>query len=225
MQQRQQRTLVAFQNVLGFLKEHPLRPEPPLLASMRRSLEATTHRIQALSNSQLQATLDISGDVRERVKELRRLYMMPLARVAARRLAYSGDAERALRVPHARDDAFTVATAALRMADALIPHQRLLSSAGCSREFLREFRRKARELALTSRTAMKARQRRTDATSSLAKEFEKGMETLLVIEGLIMMHGGNVSEWKQTRKVRRPIGRPRKKRRSPVPRPLDSLTS
>jgi hypothetical protein len=221
MDNRQQRTLQSFEHVLTFLDQNRVTPEPPLLAGMRKSLRASITRIRSFAADQMTAGNSVSGRVDVRVGKLRRDGMMPLVRIAKPLLAFAPGVEAALRVPHARSDAYTVATAALRMADALAPHVKLLSSAGYSKDFLRQFRQEARDLALVVKNAESARLRRTKATDAIAAEFKKAMRTVMVIEGLVMHHLGSdkntVAHWKNRRRVSARIGRPRSRGKKLLP--------
>jgi len=218
MDNRQQRTLRAFENVLIYCEQHPVNPEPPLLAGMRKSLRASIARIERLGSDQWDATRAMNGGVPLRVRLLRRDKMMPLVRIAKPLLAFAPGVERALRVPHARSDALTVATAALKMADAIAPHTKLLASAGYSKDFVRDFRAEARALALVARNADKARANRSKATQAIAAEIKKAMQTVMVLEGLVMLHIGSnkssVGLWKNRRRVSARIGRPKQRRKT-----------
>lgn len=183
MDNRQQRTLESFQRDLVFIVQHPITPEPPLLVAMRKSLRASIARINSLATEQRSAKDSISGQVDARVRKLRRDHMMPLMRIAKPLLAFAPGVEAALRVPHARSDAYTVAVTALRMADAVAPHAKLLLSAGYSKDYLKQFRHEARQLALVVKSTESARIRRSKATATIAAEFEKAKKTVTVIEG------------------------------------------
>ena len=221
MDNRQERTTIAFEKVEIYLDQNPVRPEPPLLAGMRKSLRASVTRIRTLEAEQSDAKYSISGRVDVRVSKLRRDRMMPLVRIAKPLLTFAPGVEAALRVPHARSDARTVAMAALRIADALAPHARLLSAAGLSKDYLRAFRQEARDLGLAAKNAESARARRSKATHALAAEFRKAMKTLTVIEGLVMLHHGSgknaVQHWKTRRRVSKRIGRPRSRNKHDSP--------
>ena len=88
----------------------------------------------------------------------------------------------------------------------------MLTSAGYSPTFLTELQHEARELALAAKQTDAARQTRAKATSDLAREFAKGMQTVQVIEGLILMHHAHnqvaLAVWKGRRRVTKRIGRP-----------------
>ena len=215
MDNRQQRTLLAFEKILIFCDQHPVNPEPPLLTGMRKSLRASIARIESFRSDQYDATRAMDGSVALRVRKLRRDKMMPLVRIAKPLLAFAPGVERSLRVPHARSDALTVATAALKMADAIAPHAKLLASAGYSKDFVRDFRAEARALALVARNADRARVSRSKATASIATEFKKAMQTVTVLEGLVMLHIGSnkskVDHWKNRRRVSARMGRPKQR--------------
>jgi len=223
MDNRQERMLTTFHTILFFLERHPISPEPPLLAGMRKSLEASLTKLRAHGLTQHMALNLSAGSVEHRRRALRRDRMMPLVRIAKPLLAFAPGVSRALQVPHARADAHTVATAAMRMADALAPHNRLLISAGYPRDFLKTLRLEARDLALVTTRVESAREKRSKATAAIAAEFKKAKKTVTVIEGLVMLHIGSnrnsVKYWRQQRRVSARLGRPlqRKSRARPAP--------
>src|SRR5690349_12482585 len=187
MDTRQQRTVTAFQNVLIFVKQHPIKPEVPLLARTVAQLNDVIHRIRELGQRQ-HSVHTVAGGAAPRVRHLRgglRREMMELVRIAAPVLAYS-PAEAALKVPHARASAQAVADAAVAIADALTPHGRLLRDAGYPKEFLKEFRARAKALASWEDGAVKARTARSLATRDIADAFKEGTRAVTVIEGLVM---------------------------------------
>ena len=123
-----------------------------------------------------------AGPAALRVKYLRTLLrrdMMALVRIAGPELAYS-PAEVAVKVPHARASAQRVAEAAVAMAEALAPHAKLLKDAGYPREFLKEFRTRAKALASWEQGATKARTDRSLATTEIAEAFKEGMQAVMV---------------------------------------------
>lgn len=63
MDNRQQRTLRAFHNILIYCEQHPVKPEPPLLTGMRKSLQASITRIERLRSDQSDATRAMNGGV------------------------------------------------------------------------------------------------------------------------------------------------------------------
>lgn len=215
MNNRQERTLASFLSVLQFLDRHPIRPEPPLLTEKRAELQEAMDRIRKLGGEQNSAKRATKGYVEHKRRRLRRDRMMPLVRIAKPILAFAPGAEAALRVPHARADALTVAAAGLRMATALERHAGLLASAGYPKTFLAEFKAESRELALVARKSEDARKRRTSLTREIAAEFKKAMKTVTVIEGLVMLHLGTnkiaVEYWRGRRRVPSRMGRPKKR--------------
>ena len=156
----------------------------------------------------------MNGDVAKRRKKLRREDMIPLVRTAKPLFDFAPGVQQVLRVPHARADAQTVASAALQMADVLKPHSKLLAAAGYTTGYFRDLRAEARTLALTARTTEKARTRRSEATAAIAAEFEKANKTLTVIEGFVMRAFANSPDilrfWRSRRRVSARMGRPRK---------------
>jgi hypothetical protein len=156
-------------------------------------------------------------------RSLRRHRLMPLVRIARPVLRFAPGAEKVLRVPHARADAMTVAQAALDIARALRPHGKLLASAGVSKTFMADLQSEARQLALAAKTTAAARQKQVKATRAIAQEFRKAMETVTMIEGMVMLHFAKspamLDLWRNRRRVSARIGRPpsRKNRRAATP--------
>ena len=217
MDTRQRRTIASFGNVLIFLEQHPLKPEVPLLGRTVARLEAVIHRIQELGSRQ-GGVYTASGGTAPRVRQLKavlRREMMALVRIAAPELAYS-PAEAALRVPHARASAQVVAECAVAMAEAVSPHGRLLKDAGYPKEFLREFRARAKALASWEQGATKARNERSIATTDIAEAFKEGMRLVTVIEGLVMRSYAHqprmLQLWRNRRRVSKRIGRPKRRK-------------
>ena len=212
MEKRQERTLVAFRNVLVFVDQNPITPEPPLLTGMKRSLEGSMQKITELGIEQGTAMMFRVTHVERDRKLLRRERLLPLVRIARPILRYAPGVENVLRVPHARADAITVAEAAIEMAKVLKPHRKLLVSAGMAPDFLAQLQHEARQLALAAKHTAAARQKQARATAALAKEFKKAMETVTVIEGIIMLHfardSATLKLWRNRRRVSARIGRP-----------------
>jgi hypothetical protein len=221
MDNRQQRTIEMFQRTLRFIENNPITPEPALLAKMTRSLSTCIARLQTLHLQQSGTVGDMSArDVQLLRDHLRRGVMMPLVRIARPTLAFAPGVEQVLRVPHARADSATIATHALALAKAVTPHARLLASAGYSKEFLAEFTRDAGRLAAIATETDRARQRRARATLAIQREIEKGMQTVSVIEGIVMAHTtpddrkGTMQLWRKMRRVHGRMGRPRTRGRT-----------
>jgi hypothetical protein len=216
MEKRQQRTVRAFEQTLIFLQRYPISPEPPLLTGMRKSLRASIDRIRQLGVTQMNTVTLDGGKVNHRRQHLRRTRMMPLVRIAKPLLAFAPGVEKPLRIPHARADALTVAESALALAKMLKPHQKLLRSAGYPPTFLAELQHEARELALAAKRTAAARQAQAKATAAIAREFAKGMQTVSVIEGLVMLHLAKdeaaLDMWRWHRRVGARVGRPPRRR-------------
>ncbi|MEX2177368.1 MAG: hypothetical protein WD801_01570 [Gemmatimonadaceae bacterium] len=215
MDSRQARTIASFRHILVFLDQHPITPEPPLLTEMRKSLEASMNRLHRLGAEQQTSWSALGKNVEQRRKELRRERMMPLVRIARPLMAFAPGVERPLRVPHARASARQVADAALAMADALKGHTTLLRSAGFPKDFLKEFRHEARQLARAIKQTNAVRDKRATATAAVAAEMKKAMTTVTVIEGLVMLHfskdRATIKYWRERRRVSARLGRPRRR--------------
>jgi hypothetical protein len=213
MENRQRRTHAAFGVVLDFLGQHPMTPEPPLLAKMRNELTRSYTRLNELGVKQYAANItDAAKDIARLRQRLRRERMMPMVRIAKPLLKFAPGAESALRVSHARADTMTVAADALRMAKVLAPHAKLIASAGYSTSFISEFRAEARALAAAATNVDKARQARSHITGAIAAEIKNGMKAMTVIEGILMPAFAKdaVLEqlWRNRRRIPKRAGRP-----------------
>lgn len=221
MDNRQHRTLQTFQRILIHLKQHPLTPEPPLLAKMKQSLTASMVRMQELAQQQRSAADGVSGvDIRRMRQHMRRQVLMPLVRIAKPLLKFAPGTEHVLRVPHARTDTATIAMHALNVAKALTPHAKLLTSAGYSKNFIMEFKKEAQQLASVSTDTVKARQRRSRATAAIGQELKKAMGTVSVIEGILLAHvppsdRAALELWRGARRVPARVGRPLERGKRP----------
>lgn len=218
MEKRQLRTIRALEQILAFLEKYPITPEPPLLTGMRKSLRASIDRIRRFGTEQLTVVMLRGSSVEHRRRLLRRQRLMPLVRIAKPLLAFAPGAERALRVPHARADALTVAEAAIQMAKVLKPHRKLLTSAGYPPTFLADLQHEARELALAAKRTAAARESQAKATAGIAREFAKAMKTVTVIEGLVMLYHAKdrraLEMWRWHRRVGARVGRPPRRKGS-----------
>lgn len=212
MNNRQQRTLEAFNRALIYFGEHQITPEPPLLTELCDALRSTIHRAEELRQDQASAAYDMKPLVDQRKEKLRRGRMMVLARLGGPYFRHS-PMEPLLQVPHKKSNAQQVAEAALGLAEAFEEHRELLVAAGLSAEFLDEMRREAQDLRLSARRSDSARNRRSLATRDLAEELAKGMMILDQLEGLVLAHHWNnkhtMRYWQQWRRVPRRMGRPR----------------
>jgi hypothetical protein len=174
MDNRQERTLEALRRVDDFLAHPALQPQPPLLMRMHKQLSRSITRIMDMASIQFMPGNEVDGPrgVDRLRRHIRRDRMMPLVKIAKPLVKFAPGTAAALRVPHARADAATVATAALSLAAALKPHTKLIVSAGYDRNFLHDLRADARALREAVHFTSKARQQRSRATHVIASEFK-----------------------------------------------------
>lgn len=209
MDQRQLRTVQTFERILLFFKQEKVEPEPPLLAQKQLELAESVARLHELH---VKHEPRKRNRVRDLSQQLRRERMIPMARLMKRLLAFAPGVERVLRVPHARADALTIATAALEMAKVMEPHMALLLSAGVSPTSAADLRAEAERLALTLKGADEARELRGQLTREIAEEMKSAMATLEVIDGMMVVHYARnpvlLKHWKHRRKVGKRMGRP-----------------
>ena len=221
MDKRQTRTVTALRRVVGYVDNHPLPSPPPLLLQTRTKLQASIQRIETLATKQDTARHTVEGlPATEASRRLRRGKMMPLVRIARPLLKFAPGVEKVMRVPHARSDALTVATAALEMVKLLKPHRKLLVSAGLPGDFLADLRAEADAMAASARRAEKVRRVRSEATAALARELKEAKKHVTVIEGILMFHQKDDVKlflWKHDRRVGARMGRPPQKKTPPPP--------
>ena len=227
MENRQQRTIMLFQSVLRFIKRYALDPEPRLMTKMRAALEVCLARLIELRSDQSLAAAIIGSYTRhvKRLKmQMRRKHMMPLVRIAKPLLKFAPGAERILRVPHTRSDVRTITTHAAQMAKLLKPHAKLIASAGHSEDLVGDFRKELDALAGASREVDNARKMRTRTTREIAQEIKKGMDAVMVIEGMMMSHyyaeKGILELWRGARRIPARKGRPPERQRTGQERQL-----
>jgi hypothetical protein len=181
--------------------------------SLTRLLDYYTTQIASTRTLTGELSLD---DLRNRIRRER---MMPLVKVAKPLLKFAPGTAAALRIPHARASSTEVATAAIRLFEALKPHQKLLASAGYSKGFLLQMRKEADVIALAVKRSDKARQKRARATASITAEFKKAMGAVTVMEGILAARLSRDpvfrAQWRAARRVTARIGRPRKRRTDP----------
>lgn len=221
MDNRQGRSVAAHTRVVLNVDASGIDPMPPLLLKTRNQLQGCIDRLQILRQRQHSAGLAVDGPrPRDASRTLRREKMMPLVRIARPLLKFAPGVERVMRVPHARSDAMTVATAAREMAKMLKPHQKLLKSAGLPNDFLAELRRDADTLAASVKRSEKVRRVRSAATAAIARELKEARKHVTVIEGILMFHlkdTTKLSVFKSERRVHARIGRPKRRKTAPQP--------
>jgi len=129
---------------------------------MRTQLGESITRIRAHQQTQMAAATTLTGEMSldQLRNRLRRERMMPLVKVAKPLLKFAPGTAAALRIPHARASSTDVASAAIRLSDALKPHHKLLASAGYSKDFLLQMRKEADIIALAVKRSDKVRQKR-----------------------------------------------------------------
>lgn len=214
MNDRQERTIEAFQRALLFFDIHPITPEPPLLLKLRASLTGVVRQVNQLQLAQMEAERDMKAQVERRKEKLRRDRMMVLKRIAGKEFRNT-PIELLLQVPHKTANAQEVAQAALRFADAFEDHRQMIIDAGKPADFLDQMRSEGHDLQLSERRSGTARSRRSHATRDIADELSNGMDIVDRLEGLVLAHHGSnhkaMQYWKQWRRVPKRRGRPRRR--------------
>lgn len=214
MHERQTQILHSLKGGDLYFDRHRIEPEPPLLVGKRQQLKENVARLEELEQQQVRFAKETVMKLEGRRRELREKRMLPLKSIAKGQLLFAPGADAALKVPHARASAQVVAAAALRMATALMPHAKLLSSAGVGKDFLKQMNHEARSLALTAKENAASRRRRAGLTAEIASELKKGLAILAVIEGMVVLHGtrDQIADWRMMRRRPKKLGRPRKVR-------------
>ena len=222
MDNRQRRMLEALMRTHTASGQPYVGEQPPLFSRMRTQLGESITRIRAHQQTQMAAASTLTGEMSldQLRNRLRRERMMPLVKVAKPLLKFAPGTAAALRIPHARASSTDVASAAIRLFDALKPHHKLLASAGYSKDFLLQMRKEADIIALAVKRSDKARQKRAHATASLTAELKKAMDAVTVMEGILAAKLAKDpvfrSRWRVARRVTARIGRPKKRRADPA---------
>jgi hypothetical protein len=195
MENRQQRIVESFERVLIYLQQNPVKPEPPLLTSTKRSLAASIERLKDLQQEQMPKASGVEAMVK------------PL-------LKFAPGMEKALRVPHARADAAAVAAHTLEVMKTLAPHAEILTSAGLGEDYVAQVTGEAEWLGSASARADEARQRRSRATAAIRDVIRKGMDDVTVVEGILLAHARSTGRsemafWRGMRRVKGRLGRPK----------------
>jgi hypothetical protein len=224
MDTRQRRMLEALMRTQAAAELPDLGPQPPLFNRMRTQLDKSITRIWDHQHTQRAAASSLTGEASldQLRNRIRRERMMPLVKVAKPLLKFAPGTAAALRVPHARASSTDVATAAIRLFEALKRHHKLLASAGYPKDFLLEMRNEADIIAQAVKRSEDARRKRAHATASLAAELKKGMHAVTVMEGILAAKLASDPvfrvKWQAARRVTARIGRPRTRRGDPVAR-------
>lgn len=137
MDNRQIRMLEALMRTHTIASQPELDGQPPLFSRMRTQLGESLTRLRDYHTTQIVATTTLTGELSldQLRNRIRRDRMMPLVKVAKPLLKFAPGTAAALCSPHARASSTDVATAAIRLFDALKPHHKLLASAGYRRTF------------------------------------------------------------------------------------------
>jgi hypothetical protein len=221
MDNRQIRTLEALIRTHAITGTPEVGPQPPLFSRMRTQLGESITRLSDYHTTQKASAYWLTGemsldDLRNRIRRER---MMPLVKIARPLLKFAPGTAAALRIPHARASSTDVATAAIRLFEALKRHHKLLASAGYSKDFLLEMRKEADVIALAVKRSDKARQQRAHATASIAAEFKRALGAITVMEGILAPRFASDrvfrARWRVARRITARIGRPRKRRADP----------
>jgi len=213
MDNRQFRTIHMFRRVLECLDHHGIEPEPPLLIRQRQALTKTMGALSELGATQDLATRQArTGSAVQHLRQkLRRERLIPLSRIAKPLLKFAPGTQVVMRVPHARTDTLTLAQHGEKVAQVLSRHTRLLASAGFSKDFLVDLRTESRELAAMAQAHSKSMQRLSRATVEVKRHIKKGMDTVMVADGIILAHTRDASllaAWRNARRIERKTGRP-----------------
>lgn len=217
MNERQRETIERFRNAFGFFAGNPIPHAPPLVSDMCGQLRKSLARIEQADRVQNHHPVAGRGRVPERRDSLRRTKLIPLRRIALPLMKNIPGARAALSVPATHASAATVAAAAVRMVDYLLPKSGLLRSAGVTKDFLRDLKAEARALALSTRERETWLARRSEATRIIRAEITKGLGAISTLDGLVALHAPEqLDGFRGVSGIHARVGRPRKvKRRRP----------
>ena len=187
-------------------------------ARLLTDLDACVAAIKKLRYAQDLGGLSRSNhadDGRQRREQLRRGHMLPIRRDVLLLLRDEPGLEAAMAVPHATASNATMVAAARRMAAALkTRHRTFLVREGMPRELLAGLTTAAAALRAWEESTTAAVKASTLATRELRERLAEGGRLQTAIEGIVM--GLSVSNpkiwdfWRDERRRRKKMGRPRK---------------
>ena len=214
MNQRQDRTLVAYRGALGWVGRRPLAFAPELSHLCER-LDATVEAIEHAAGTQELRGGKLLGEARRRLDQVRERHMLPLVRLTRRLFAGDARTQTALRVPHKRAAADELFAASVSIVKTLRPQRKFLAESRVDPhriDRLREETRQVKQLfdAANARTPQSA-----IATRRLPALFAEARADFVAIDALVRLACTPVElhEWRSVTRVPKRMGRPRKQKR------------
>ena len=222
MDNRQLRDVERYQRILVYLGRTPIKPAPPLLASLKEELAASVARLRELGNEQHIAAKYVRHSSVESLRQyVRQRMMMPAVRMARSYLRFAPGAEQVLRVPHARASTATVAARGHELADMMEPHVDVFASAGFGTGFVADLRERADALANAGARLDEARQRLSRTTMEVREELKNAKRIMDVMDGIFRHHSSrdDLAQWRWACRVNSRLGRPRRRGNAGVGKP------
>jgi hypothetical protein len=202
--------------VQHFLRVHA--PDHGRLISLREELDELVARIEKNRLEQRQQASGGTWDgkrFRDARHELREL-LLAVAGRGKTLLRLQPRTDRMLKVPHKKASNETLASYALELADWLKPYARLFVGVRFPRDFVTTIRAAAKELRAQTKRNERALRARAAATAAIARDLRQGHEIKTSLDRLLRKYtaedSGLAIEWEDAKKVRKKMGRPRRKK-------------
>jgi hypothetical protein len=222
MDNRQMRDVQRYERIVVYLERTPIKPAPPLLASLKAELATSVARLHELGNEQHIAAKYVRHSSVESLRQhMRRRMMMPAVRMARSYLRFAPGAEQVLRVPHARASTVAVAARGHELATMMEPHVDVFASAGFGTGFIADLRERADDLANAGARLEEARQRLSRSTIDVREELKNAKRIVDVMDGIFRHHSsaGDLEQWRWACRVYSRLGRPRERGKPGVGKP------
>ena len=213
MNDRQVRTLRAFESVILFVRERPrnIAPESPAIV---KHLAETYAELSRLRRDQMtEAHIRGANAPRLQVAAMRERLMLPLASLGKRVFAGDPTIAAALRVPHKRSANDLMLAAADRMVKTLRPHRALFTASSGGVRRISELQAEVRRVRQLVRAADGAVADRAVPTRRIAELLASGRRDVQALGALIAASRDKaaIREWKNVSRVGGRIGRPKKR--------------
>ena len=213
MNERQRRSLKAYDNAVHYFKSRPNIPRE--LRAVVDDLSTTTNEIRRVEVSRIaEGKRDYMAAVRRPVEKMRFDEMRPLSRLARRIFKGESKILAALRVPHKRANIEVIIDAALLMVSTLAPHRAQLAASRIDSLRLARIKKEALRLKKLTGVATGKVADKGVPSSRLRVLFAAAHEEAFAMHALaeVTLKEGDLVAYKSISRVGKRMGRPRKRR-------------
>ena len=222
MNKRQQLVIASIDEALAYLIY--IGSSIPEIAAAHLNLQAKRRNIADAVQSQAGAHRGARGwKLSTLRRELRVNHLLRIRKQGRVLLKGLPGIDDVLRVPHDRAPTKELVAAAKRIADAIRPHASAFHRAKFPRDFIKRMERAAAALDKAADAPISAMSDHPSATRALKEALQEGRLAIDGLDGLIVAafpRGAHqVKTWKDAKRIRRPIGRPRQPKKARTNKP------